>query len=162
MTKEQEKAEFDQVEAYGGGSVGFMRVLRKMAEEQITSGALQGYLAFVDGVSVGWCNANDKANFPIESGNGARFHTPAEKREKVVACFEIAPKFRGKGVVTALLQRGVDDAIAEGYIVVDGFPRKRDRRYERDFTCPIRLYENAGFVKVTEQDRFVVMRKELR
>ena len=162
MTKEQEKTEFDQVEAYGGGSTGFMRVLRKIAEQQIKSGALKGYLAFVDGVSIGWCNANDKANFPVESGNGVRFHAPAEKREKVVACFEIAPEFRGKGVATALLQQVVADATVEGCIAVEGFPRKRGERYEWDFTGPIRLYEKVGFIKAAEQDRFVVMRKELK
>jgi len=63
MTKEQEKSEFEQVEAFGSGSVGFMRVLRKMVEKQIKSGALQGYLAFVDGVSIGWCNSTTKLIF---------------------------------------------------------------------------------------------------
>ncbi len=162
MTKEQEKAElFGQVDACGGGSVGFMCALRKIAECQIKSGVLQGYLAFVDGVSIGWCNANDKANFPIESGNGAHFYAPAEKREKVVACFEIAPDFRGKGVATALLQRVVADAKAEGYTAVESYPRLRDKRYEWDFTGPIRLYEKVGFIKVSEQDNAVVMRKDL-
>jgi len=161
MTKKQEKAEFEQVEAFGGGSVGFMRVLRKMAEEQIESAALQGYLAFVDGVSIGWCNCNDKANFPIESGNGVRFYAPAEKREKVIACFEIAPEYRSRGVATALLQKAVDDAKTEGYNAIEGFPRKRDGRYEWDFTGPIRLYEKVGFVKVAENDKNIIMRKEL-
>jgi len=162
MTKEQEKTElFDQVEVFGGGSAGFMRALRQVAERQIESGILKGYLAFVDGVSIGWCNANDKANFPIESGNGARFHASAKKREKAVACFEIAPEFRGKGVATALLRQVVADAKSEGYIAVEGFPRIRDERYEWDFFGPIRLYEKAGFVEVARQDGRVVMRKEL-
>jgi len=161
MTKEEEKAEFDQIDVYGGGSVGFMCVLRKMAEQQIKSGALQGYLAFVNGISIGWCNCNDKANFPVKSGNGACFYAPAEKREKVVACFEIAPEYRGKGVATALLRRATDDAKAQGYIAVEGFPQKRDERYEWDFKGPIRLYEKAGFVKLEDDDGRVVMRKEL-
>ena len=161
MTREQEKIEFDQVEAYGGGSTGFMRVLRKIADQQIESGALKGYLAFVDGMAIGWCNANDKANFPVESGNGARFHAPVEKREKAVVCFEIAPAFRGKGVATALLQRVVTDAKAEGYIAVEGFPVARAERYEWDNAGPIRLYEKTGFVKVAEQNERAVMRKEL-
>ena len=125
----------------------------------IASGVLRGYLAFADGVSIGWCNVNDKANFPEESGNGARFHAPAEKREKVVACFEIAPDFRGKGVATALLQRVIDDAKNEGYLAVEGYPHKRDERYEWDFTGPMRLYERAGFVEVGRQGDRVVMRR---
>lgn len=162
MTKEQEKTElFDQVEVYGGGSAGFMRALRQVAKQQIESGILRGYLAFVDGVSIGWCNANDKANFPVESGNGARFHSSTEKQEKVVACFEIAPEFCGKGVATDLLRQVVADAKSEGYIAVEGFPRIRDERYEWDYLGSIRLYEKLGFIKVAEQGNVAIMRKEL-
>lgn len=118
--------------------------------------------AFTDGVSIGWCNANDKANFPIESCTGARFHAPAEKREKAVVCFEIAPEFRGKGVATALFRQVVADAKAEDYIAVEGFPVVRGERYEWDSAGPIRLFERVGFHKVAEQDRFWVMRKELK
>lgn len=163
MTKEEEKAAInDQIEAYGGWGKGLVRIIRQLAEQQIASGALRGYLAFADGVSIGWCNANDKANFPEESGNGARFYAPAEKREKVVACFEIAPEFRGKGVATALLQRVIDDAKDEGYIAIEGFPRIRDERYEWDFSGPARLYEKFGFIKVAEQGNVAIMRKELK
>jgi GNAT superfamily N-acetyltransferase len=157
MTKEQEKAVFDKVD---GPDVG--RVARKVAEQQIDSGALQGYLAFVEGVAIGWCNANNKSNYPIESCTGARFYAPVEKREKAVVCFEIAPEFRGKGVATALLTCVCEDAKAEGCIAVEGFPVVRAERYKWDCTGPIRLYEKVGFDKVAEQDGFVVMRKELK
>jgi GNAT superfamily N-acetyltransferase len=79
-----------------------------------------------------------------------------------VVCFEIAPEYRGKGVATALLQRVVDDASAEGYIAVEGFPVVRDERYEWDYTGPIRLYEKLGFVEAARQDDRIVMRKTLR
>ena len=157
MTNAQAKAALDNA---GGQDPG--RVSREVAERQIDSGILRGYLAFVDGVPIGWCNANDKANFPTESCTGARFHAPAEKREKAVVCFEIAPEFRGKGVATALLRQVVTDAKAEGYIAVEGFPVVRGERYEWDSVGPIRLYEKVGFVKVAEQDGRVVMRKELK
>lgn len=157
MTKEQAKAALDNAEGRDPG-----RVSREVAERQIDAGILRGYLAFVDGVAIGWCNANDKANFPIESCTGARFHAPAEKREKAVVCFEIAPEFRGKGVATALLRQVVSDAKAEGYIAVEGFPVVRGERYEWDNAGPIRLYERVGFAKVAERDGFWVMRKELK
>jgi len=163
MTKAEEKSElFDQAEAYGGGTEGFMRALREIAERQIASSALKGYLAYADDVSIGWCNANDKANFPEESGNGARLYAPAELREKVVICFEIDPNFRGKGVATALLQRVVTDAKAEGYVAVEGFPTMRSERYEWDFHGPVRLYEKVGFTKTGEQGNRAIMRFELQ
>ena len=79
-----------------------------------------------------------------------------------VVCFEIAPEYRGKGVATALLQRVIDDARAEGYTAVEGYPILRDERYEWDCTGPMRLYEKVGFIKVDEREKNIVMRKELK
>ena len=92
MTKEQAKAALDNAEGRDPG-----RVSREVAERQIDSGILRGYLAFVDGVAIGWCNANDKANFPIESCTGARFHAPAEKREKGRGLLRDRPRISRKG-----------------------------------------------------------------
>jgi len=67
-----------------------------------------------------------------------------------------------------------EDAKAEGYIAVMGFPTVRAERYEWDYTGPLRLFEKAGFAivheklgvvkavkKVVKRDKSVVMRKEL-
>ncbi len=164
MTKEEVKTQlWDRVEAYGGGQENFMRALREIVVRQIAPRALRGYLAYVDGVSIGWCNANAKANFPIESADGSRLYTPAEKREKAVVCFEIAPEHRGRGVAIALLSRVVTDAKAEGYVAVEGFPHGHGcgKRNEWDYTGPTRLYEKLGFTAITKQDGRIVMRKEL-
>ncbi len=156
MSLEQHNAEFDKVDVADMGIVS-----RRIAESQIASGTLRGYLAYDDGVAIGWCNANDKANFPIEPCTGESFYAPTQKLEKAVVCFEIAPEYRGRGIATALLQRVIDDARAEGYIAVEGFPVVRDERFEWDCTGPLRLYEKAGFVKVAVKEKSVVMRKEL-
>lgn len=156
ISKEQAKAGLDDAAMQDPG-----RASREEAQRQIDAGKLRGYLAFVDGVSIGWCNANDKANFPIEPCVGISFHAPAEQRVKAVVCFEIAPEFRGKGVATALLQQVVADAKAEGYLAVEGFPAKRDARYEWDGAGPVRLFEKVGFNKVVEHERYWVMRMEL-
>lgn len=159
MSRAQYTSAYDHVAGADLGSAS-----RKIAEQQIAAGILRGYLAFVDDISIGWCNVNDKANFPADSFNGAydHFHAPAERREKAVVCFEIAPEFRGKGVATALLRQAVVDAKAEGYTAMEGFPVVRDERYEWDYSGPIRLYEKEGFVQTAEQNGFVVMRKEWR
>lgn len=156
MTKEQAKAECADT---AGDEAG--RAARKTAERQIHAGILRGYLAYADGLCVGWCNAYDKANFPAESCTGDCFFAPAEKREKAVVCFEIAPEFRGKGIASALLQRVTADAKAEGCIAVEGFPDVRSERFEWDYRGPVRLYEKAGFVMTAEHDGVRVMRKEL-
>jgi len=146
-------------ENYEGLDPGY--AARKLAEQQIESGVLQGYLAYIDDLSIGWCNANNRANYPADPQYNVPFHAPAEKREKAVVCFEISPDFRGKGVATALLKQVIADAKAEGYIAVVGFPIIRDERYEWDHHGPMRLYEKVGCTKMLEQDGFVIMRKEL-
>ena len=158
MTQDQEKKASEGVKRADMG-----RLCRKIAEEQIASDILRGYLAYVDGVAIGWCNANDRANYPVGSRAGELYYASAEKREKAVVCFTVAPEYRAQGIATALLARVIADAEAEGYLAVVGFPVARSERYEWDNPGPLRLYEKAGFVKVTEaeQDGRVVMRKEL-
>ena len=135
---------------------------RKIAEQQIEDGVLRGYLAYVDGKSIGWCNANDRGNYPAEPYyDEVLFHAPVEMNEKAVVCFEISPEYRGKGVATALLAQVIVDAKTDGYIAVVGFPVMRDKRYEWDYAGPVRLYERAGFSKVSDKDGKAIMRKEL-
>ena len=158
MTKEQYQAAYDDPEVQQNPGP----ASRKVAEQQIADGVLRGYLAYVDGKSIGWCNANDRANYPAEPCfDELPFHAPAELREKALTCFEIAPEYRGKGVASALLRQVVADAKAEGYNAVVSFPELRTERYEWDWQGPIRLYEKAGFTKVSEKDGKTVMRKEL-
>ena len=113
MTIEQAKDALDNADVADIG-----RISREVAERQIKLGALQGYLAYDGSLAIGWCNCNDKANFPGESSTGDKFYAPPEKREKAVVCFEIAPEYRGKGVATALLQQAVIHAKAENLSLI--------------------------------------------
>ena len=139
------------------------QVAREVAEQQIKDGVLRGYLAYVDGKSIGWCNANDRANFPADPVYDVPFFAPAAAREKAVVCFEIAPEHRRLGVASALLERVLRDAESEGYQAVVSFPISRSERFEWDYPGPLQMYEKAGFAKVSEAqpDEVVVMRKEL-
>ncbi|MDD4796574.1 MAG: GNAT family N-acetyltransferase [Eubacteriales bacterium] len=158
MTKEQYQAAYDKAQMQQDPG----RASREVAERQIADGVLRGYLAYVDGKSVGWCNANDRANYPVEPAYDVPFYAPAENHEKAVVCFEIAPEYRGKGIATALLNRVIADAKIEGYLAVISFPVVRSERYEWDCQGPARLYEKAGFVKVTQQGERVTMKKALK
>lgn len=156
MTGEQCQAASDHVKGSDPG-----RASREVADRQNADGVLRGYPAYVDGTSIGWCNANDRANYPAEQRDDVPFHAPAENREKAVVCFEIAPAYPGKGVATALLQQVLADANAEGYLAVVSFPVVRSERFEWDHAGPVRLYERAGFAKAAEQNGFWLMRKAL-
>ena len=45
--------------------------------------AIRGYLAYADGFAIGWCNANDRTNLPVEPVGGPSRYAPAERKEKL-------------------------------------------------------------------------------
>lgn len=93
---------------------------RHRAVDLIKQGIMQGYLAYYDGVVIGWCNANDRSMY-----NSTLFQLPkAGNNEKVksVVCFSVAPAFRNKGIATALLKKLCLDAATDGYDYVEAYP----------------------------------------
>lgn len=76
---------------------------KKTAGEMIIQGKLKGYLAYMDGKVVGWCNVNDTGSFE-------RLDCYSEIRQDMhgkccsIVCFIISPQHRGKGIASRLLQ----------------------------------------------------------
>lgn len=138
--------------------------LRRNAARQLAAGRVHGYLAFDGETSIGWCNAGDMKSYPVNDWN----FIPNIARQNAcgktmsIVCFAIAPDYCGKGIATALLERVIADAKAEGYVAVEGYGELQNERVSWDFHGPIRLYEKAGFVEVARCDSRVVMRKELQ
>ena len=128
-----------------------------------------GYLAFDNGIAVGWCNANDRMKY-FRVGAFDLDHVPEdralsdcqhEKQIKSIVCFEISPEYRGKGIATQLLDRVCADALAEGYEYVEAYPSDQVQS-SLAFTGPVRLYEKAGFTEFSRIGSTIVMRKKLR
>lgn len=157
MNKESERQVGDEVKADGGNDA-LRHALRSRAERFITDGTLHGYLAFADSIPIGFCNANDKTAFARHIND---MISENNERTKAVACFVIAPEYRGQGVATALLERAISDAKAEGYSSVEGYPKLNETSNADNFSGPIRLYDKAGFVEVVRLDDRVVMRRSL-
>ena len=172
MTKEQIESVFTE----GGGNSeqieGVRIALRSSAMRMVEQNMIQGYLAYDGEVSIGWCNANDKRNyirvgeFDLDDVSDHEDYIPLQQEEKAekiksVVCFEIAPEYRGKGIATALLNRVCEDAKQEGYDKVEVYPVLRDAYEKLDFTGPVHLYEKAGFVRISQQGKMLVMQKDL-
>lgn len=164
MQETDDREMSEEIKANGGDRDALHRVLKTRAEKHIAGRTLKGYVAYFDGLLVGWCNANDKAaytrfDFNEEVSNFIRNVTKG--RVKAITCFCIAPEYRGKGVATALLKRICEDAKTDGYTAIEGYPRIHDKFEPFDYTGPVRLYEKAGFFKIAEQGKVMVFRKEL-
>ncbi|MDR1629849.1 MAG: GNAT family N-acetyltransferase [Oscillospiraceae bacterium] len=135
--------------------------MRECAGNYIKNGVLNGYLVYDGNIAAGWCNTDKKENYPRLMNDPFLCAGNTEKT-KAVVCFEIAPEYRGKGIAAALLARICDDAKAQGYDFVESYPASHQKYDPFDYAGPARLYEKLGFVKASEQNQSLVMRKELR
>ena len=129
---------------------------RQKAKELVETGVMQGYLAYDKDEVVGWCNADEKQNlYPIKQDSNYWLAGDENAKIKSVYCFDIAPARRGEGIAAWMLQKVCEEAFAEGYDIVEGYPQK-----EWAYHGPLPLYENAGFKQVHEFGAICIYRKE--
>lgn len=169
MTKRQIQEEFfDRAKTNGGGAEAFRLAMRDYAGRMIAAGRLRGYLAFDGGQAVGWCNANDRANY-VRTGEFDLEDVPEDEappvpdgeRVRSIVCFAVAPDYRGRGIASALLHRVCEDAAKDGCAAVEGYPAVREEQSVLAFTGPVGMYEKAGFTCAGRRDGTLVMRKNL-
>ena len=158
----------EQAKHYGGGVDGWQRSLRESATQMVKESRIRGYLAFDNGIAIGWCNTNDRMNY-YRVGEFDLDHVPEdrvpsdcqrERQIKSIVCFEISPEYRGKGIATQLLNQVCADALAEGYEYVEAYPSEQMQN-SLAFTGPVRLYEKAGFTEFSRIGSTIVMSKKL-
>ncbi len=142
-------------------------VRKKAAVGYINNGYMQGYLAYMNGNVIGWCNANNRNDCLHCYGwknHIANKEIDRKTKEKIksVFCFTVAPDQRGKGVSAALLQRVIDDAEKDGYDCVEAYPNKEETDMYYNYVGPFGLYKKFGFESVAETKYRLVLRKTLR
>lgn len=132
---------------------------REQAIRFIKTGRMQGYLAYADGKVVGWCNANDKQAYDNVNFNFAREVPDNGEKIKSIACFSVAPDYRGRGIATALLDYICTDAKAEGYALLEAYPFTHDSYHA--YHGPLSMYEKHGFKICGKIAECTVCRKAL-
>lgn len=138
---------------------GVKDTVRKYAVKMLDENKIQGYLAFDNDVAIGWCNAADIESYVGFVPDFAQVNTCGKTVS--IVCFEIAPEYRGMGIVSAFIDRVCADAKVKGYVAVEGYAQLCDKRNDYDYQGPVRLYQKAGFVEAVRQNGRVVMRKVL-
>ena len=93
---------------------------RVSAEELIQEGRMKGYLAYLNGEPIGWCNVNDKMNYSRLTSNKELWDGTVEKICSIV-CFIIAPEYRKKGVASQILNTIINDYTKKGYEYVEAY-----------------------------------------
>ena len=134
---------------------------RSTMEGLITSGTSFGYLAYVDGHAAGWVNASLRSDYALyRLGDGAE---PADDDVIGVACFVIAPPYRGHGLAPKLLDRVLADAPGRGARWIEAYPFNEATKAEAlaNFRGDRRMFDERGFEPVEERERDVVVRRRV-
>jgi ribosomal protein S18 acetylase RimI-like enzyme len=129
---------------------------RQAVGEIIAGGTQRGFLAYVDGKVVGWCNAGLHSTFttldPEQAG------TPPTGS---IVCFVVSPAYRRRGVARELLAAVLDGFRRDGIRVVEAFPRMQASNPAEHYHGPLELYLRAGFTLVGERNGIGLVRMEL-
>jgi GNAT superfamily N-acetyltransferase len=131
---------------------------RDAVVQLIGEGKLQGYLAYLDGKAVGWCNAAPKVLIPE-----LRDLWP-EDADQVgsIGCFVIAKPFRGQGIGSQLLAAACDGFHSLGLNFAEGYPLPRSKKESSNHFGPLAMFTSAGFeIYKRKAGRRLVVRKQL-
>ena len=130
---------------------------RSYVADRLRRGRTYGYLAYANGVAVGWVNASARSDYAIFKLLDP--DSPDPSSVVGVSCFVIAPPYRRHGVAAALLDRVIADAPSRGAGFVEGYPRNEPEPNDgAHFRGPRSLYDARGFTSIEVRDRDTVMR----
>lgn len=145
------------------------RELKRLRTERIVSGLAKGFLAYVDGKIVGWCNADRRADYVSLQHLSEAVEDPNEPVGSIL-CFVVASHYRRLGVATALLESACASFKSSGLLYAEGYPRTKSANADNpnnipeahlNYYGPLQMYVKAGFKIHRQFDKFASVRKEL-
>ncbi len=153
---------------YEGKDFSTAETRRKYALQYVKDNNIQGYLAYSGNAIVGWCNANTKSDC-LKCASWRRFmdYVPLDEpntgiKVKSIFCFVIAPEMKRKGIATQLLKHVCEEALRDGFDIVEAYPYKESSYQSSDFGGHFEMYKKNGFHVFLETEKGLVMRKQLK
>ena len=132
---------------------------RSCAVQRCASGEMQGYLAYLEGTVVGWCNAAPRQMLHVLDAEPI----PESQHIGCIVCFLVAPSARGKGLAAALLSAACEGLRAQGLLHAEANPRPKATGTAENHVGPLSMYLTAGFsVHRTDPDGSIWVRKSLQ
>jgi GNAT superfamily N-acetyltransferase len=132
---------------------------RSAVSGRIAGGGMRGYLAYVDGKPVGWCNACPRSW--ITTLEGVPLAGPPEKTGCII-CFVIARPFRGQGLATRLLEAACEGFRREGFEYAEGLPPEAAGDDAANHHGTLSMFLKAGFERVDARYGVVLVRRKLQ
>lgn len=131
---------------------------RSMACQRISSGRMQGYLAYREGKPVAWCNAGPRvlmASFDDEPDPDAAVIGQ-------IGCFVVAKPHRRSGIAMQLLQAACDGLKAQGLRIAEASPITKAQSDAQNHFGPLSMFLAAGFtLHRTDNDGHSFVRRVL-
>ena len=119
----------------------------------VSQGREPGLLAYEDGAPVGWMSIAPRDEFHQLVRSLVYGRRESEPNVWSIVCFYIDPRAKKHGVVTALLQAGIDHAVGRGATAVEAYPHERG-----DYMGAPRWFERLGFEPVRSAGKRTIMR----
>ena len=133
---------------------------RSCVSRMIDEGSMKGYLAYSDGLAVGWCNVNKRLNYQLLTKS---FELVDPDHDKIcsIVCFLVHPEYRRHGMLQQLLDRIIEDYSALDYEIIEAYPRLGKLSAEKLYRGPLDLYIRNGFELVKEFEEYILVRLKL-
>ena len=125
--------------------------------ERIAAETMAGWLAYSDGMAIGWCNAG-----PRRFVEGL-FDEPEPLADQIgaIACFVVAPEFRGHGVARALLSAACHGLRERGFAWAEAYPSGAAASAADHHHGPLAMYTASGFEVHSRDGDDLTVRKRL-
>ena len=104
------------------------------------------------------------SDFKPPAARYTTFDAPGEpQRETIglIACFVVAPAYRGQGIARQLLEAALAGFQAEGVRLVEAYPLVAAEGAAENCCGPLSLYLAAGFEKLGEREGSALVIKRL-
>lgn len=136
-------------------------VNRAVKRELICAGQAKGWLAYVDGRPVGWCNAAPRMSLLRYRDTDDLPREDAEVTGSIV-CFIIGKPYRRQGIATHLLAAAVEGFRRQGLRYAEAFTTAAPTDDAQAHVGPLSMYLAAGFERVRDlEDGYLYVRKTL-
>jgi GNAT superfamily N-acetyltransferase len=127
---------------------------------QIERGAASGVLAYAGGKVVGWCHAAPRTALPLLDSTPG-FEAEDAASTGAIVCYVIAPSYRGQGLASRLLDGACAMLRDGGLRRVNAYPPASAGTDAGSYHGRLGMYMDAGFERVRDAGRYVVVRKAL-
>ncbi|MGD8605006.1 MAG: GNAT family N-acetyltransferase [Anaerolineales bacterium] len=134
----------------------------QMRMDLFEQGHYDGYLAYVEGEPIGWCQVGRRSRLKKLLDQFEIQDTSADQEVWSITCFLVVPQWRRKKVATTMLASILEDLQARGVEIVEAYPKREEAMDDLDlWNGAESMYVQAGFKVFRDDQERPILRKYL-